>query len=40
MLHEPTAAMALVEEALASFQAQKYLPGIAETLNIIGEITR
>lgn len=40
MLHEPSAAMPLAEEALASFRAQKYLPGIAQTLNIIGEIAR
>jgi non-specific serine/threonine protein kinase len=40
MLHEPTAAMPLAEAALASFRAQKYLPGIAQTLNIIGEIAR
>lgn len=40
MLHEPTTAMPLAEEALASFRAQKHLPGIAQTLNIIGEIAR
>jgi predicted ATPase/DNA-binding CsgD family transcriptional regulator len=40
MLHEPNAAMPLAEEALASFQALNHLPGIAQALNIIGEIAR
>jgi tetratricopeptide (TPR) repeat protein len=40
MLHELNAAMPLAEEALASFRALNYLPGIAQTLNIIGEIAR
>jgi predicted ATPase len=40
MLHEPTAALPLAEAALASFRALNDLPGIAQTLNIIGEITR
>ena len=40
MLHEPKAGMALAEEALASFRALQHLPGMAQTLNIIGEIAR
>lgn len=40
MLHEPNTAMPLAEAALAAFRALKYLPGIAQTLNIIGEIAR
>jgi predicted ATPase/DNA-binding CsgD family transcriptional regulator len=40
MLHEPNAALPLAEEALASFRALNYLPGIAQALNIIGEIAR
>lgn len=40
MLHEPEAAMPLADEALAAFQALHQLPGIAQTLNIIGEIAR
>jgi hypothetical protein len=40
MLHEPSAAMPLAEEALASFRALNHLPGIAQALNIIGEIAR
>jgi predicted ATPase/DNA-binding CsgD family transcriptional regulator len=40
MLDEPNAALPLAEEALASFRALNYLPGIAQALNIIGEIAR
>jgi tetratricopeptide (TPR) repeat protein len=40
MIREPDAAMPLAEEGLALFRELKHLPGIAQTLNIIGEITR
>jgi Tetratricopeptide repeat len=40
MLHEAEAALPLADEALASFRALNHLPGIAQTLNIIGEICR
>jgi non-specific serine/threonine protein kinase len=40
MLQEPNTAMPLAQEALASFRALNHLPGIAQTLNIIGEIAR
>jgi hypothetical protein len=40
MMHEPGAALPLAEEALAAFRRLNHLPGIAQTLNIIGEIAR
>lgn len=40
LLHEPDAAMPLVDEALASFRALHHLPGMAQALNIVGEIAR
>lgn len=40
MLHEPSTALPLAEEALATFRALGHLPGVAQTLNIIGEIAR
>jgi predicted ATPase/DNA-binding CsgD family transcriptional regulator len=40
MMYEPGAAMPLAEEALAAFRRLHHLPGIAQTLNIIGEIAR
>jgi hypothetical protein len=40
MMHEPGAALPLAEEALAAFRKLNHLPGIAQTLNIIGEIAR
>lgn len=40
MLYKPEAAIPLAKEALASFQALNHLPGIAQTLNVIGEIAR
>jgi non-specific serine/threonine protein kinase len=40
MQREPEAAMPLAEEGLALFRALHHLPGIAQTLNIIGEIAR
>ncbi|GCE29770.1 hypothetical protein KDA_52540 [Dictyobacter alpinus] len=40
MVAEPQAALPLVEESLALFRALKHQPGIAQALNIIGEIAR
>lgn len=40
LLHEPDAALPLAEEGLAAFRALGHLPGIAQALNIIGEIAR
>jgi non-specific serine/threonine protein kinase len=40
LMHEPGAALPLAEEALAAFRRLNHLPGIAQTLNIIGEIAR
>ena len=39
-MHEPEAAMPIVEEALLSFRALGHQPGIAQALNIVGEIAR
>ncbi|HSH81420.1 MAG TPA: hypothetical protein VLA19_23070, partial [Herpetosiphonaceae bacterium] len=39
-LHEPEWAMPMVEEALAAFRALGHQPGIAQALNIVGEIAR
>ncbi len=40
MLREPLAATPIVEESLALFRELNHLPGIAQALNIIGEIAR
>lgn len=40
MLHDRSAAMPLVEESLALFRELNYQPGIAQALNIMGEIAR
>jgi len=40
MHRDAEAAMPVVEEGLALFRELNYLPGIAQTLNIIGEIAR
>jgi tetratricopeptide (TPR) repeat protein len=40
MMEEPEAAIRLVEESLALFRVLNHQPGIAQTLNIIGEIAR
>jgi tetratricopeptide (TPR) repeat protein len=40
LLHTPDAAMSLANEALAAFRRVRHLPGIAQTLNIVGEISR
>jgi predicted ATPase/DNA-binding CsgD family transcriptional regulator len=40
MMRDPAAARPIVEEALESFRALGHLPGIAQTLNISGEIAR
>jgi tetratricopeptide (TPR) repeat protein len=40
MQREPDAALAVVDEGLALFGELNHLPGIAQALNIVGEITR
>lgn len=40
MLSEPQAAMPLIEESLTLFRSLKHQPGMAQTLNIMGEIAR
>ncbi|GHO51121.1 LuxR C-terminal-related transcriptional regulator [Ktedonospora formicarum] len=40
MLQEPVVALSLVEESLTVFHSLKYQPGIAQALNIRGEIAR
>ncbi len=40
MLRESQAAMPIVEESLALFRELKHQPGIAQALNIVGEIAR
>jgi predicted ATPase/DNA-binding CsgD family transcriptional regulator len=40
MLQKPHTAMPLVEESLTLFRSMNHLPGIAQALNIIGEIAR
>ena len=40
MLADSAAALPLVEESLALFRALKHQPGIAQALNIVGEIAR
>ena len=40
MAPEPEAAMPIVEESLAMFRELKHQPGMAQALNIIGEIAR
>jgi hypothetical protein len=40
MLRERSVAMPIVEESLALFRELNHLPGIAQALNIIGEIAR
>ncbi len=40
MLHDPQAAMPIVEESLALFRALHHQPGIARALSILGEIAR
>ncbi len=40
MLPEPQAAIPIVEESLALFRELKHLPGMAQALNIMGEIAR
>jgi len=40
MLREPQTSMSLVEESLALFRELHHQPGIAQALNIIGEIAR
>jgi tetratricopeptide (TPR) repeat protein len=40
MQQEPEAAMAIAEESLALFREMNHLPGIAQALNIIGELAR
>lgn len=40
MMHEPDTALLFAEEGLALFRNLHYQPGIAQSLNIIGEIAR
>ena len=40
MHKEPHAALPIVEEGMTLFRELNHLPGIAQTLNVIGEITR
>jgi len=40
MMREPEAAMPLAEESRALFCALNHQPGIAQALNVIGEIAR
>lgn len=40
MLRDPQAAIALVEESLALFRTLHHQPGVAQALNILGEIAR
>ena len=40
MMQEPEAAMPIAEEGLALFRELKHQPGVAQALNIIGEIAR
>ena len=40
MQQEPEAAMTIAEESLALFRAMNHQPGIAQALNIIGELAR
>jgi predicted ATPase/DNA-binding CsgD family transcriptional regulator len=40
MMHTPQAAMPVAEEGLAIFRKRNDLPGVAQALNIIGEVAR
>jgi tetratricopeptide (TPR) repeat protein len=40
MMREPEAAMVIAESSLAMFREMNHLPGIAQALNIIGELAR